>query len=250
MRYASEPLPSYRYLRNRFYTIDFKKILISSGSLYLLSHVLFPPSHIYIIIPIILYSPLQSSYMGQQVTCAAMVSCLRFIYSFIGHSPAVSSASATRSHSRSPHVVRCSVIPVILLATWWWKPSSTLIISTITTKLLLLYNNTDCTNELYSIPRAHTADPVLKKNSSTTTHRLRAFPRFYYRSAQLLLLYETVQPRYGNAAAGAIGSEFTLIKTRLASKHRFRVLLLPPNTSHRLVIALVLRILPPFASVW
>ena len=192
---------------------------------------------------------MHSSYMGRDFTCADMISSPSCIYSLIVHIPEIYSDSATRGHSHSPLVVRCTIIPVILLATWWWKPSSTLIISTITTKLLLLYNNTDCTNELYSIPRAHTADPVLQKNSSTTTHRLRAFPRFYYRSAQLLLLYETVQPRYGNAAAGAIGSEFTLIKTRLASKHSFRVLLLPPNTSHRLVIALVLRILPPFAYV-
>ena len=44
MGYESDPLPSHKYLRNQFYTINFKTT-ISSGSLYLPSHVLIPPPH-------------------------------------------------------------------------------------------------------------------------------------------------------------------------------------------------------------
>ena len=42
--YGSDPLPSYRYLRNRSCTINFKNTF-TSGSLYLLHHVLIPPQH-------------------------------------------------------------------------------------------------------------------------------------------------------------------------------------------------------------
>ena len=103
----------------------------------------FSHRRITLLVPVILSSTVHSSYMGQQYTCAATVSCLFYIYSLIVHIPAVSSASDIGGHSQSLLVICCAVIPVIILAAQLWKPYITFSMSPITTQLSLLYSNTN-----------------------------------------------------------------------------------------------------------
>ena len=92
-----------------------------------------------------------------------------------------------------------------------------------TTQLSLPYNNTDCTTALYRIPHAHTIDPVFDTTFSTISQCLRDFQRFWYRSTQSLLLYTTVNHRYGKAISRSRGSVFTLIDTWITSKQCWSV---------------------------
>ena len=124
----------------------------------------------------------------------------------------VSSSSIIRGHYHSPPVIRCTVIPIIILATRWWKPSITLIIYPITTQLSLLYSNTDCTTDLYSMPHARTIAPVFDTTFPTIAHRPCASWRFWYRAAQSLLLYVTLRPRYRNSATGLEALSSHLLK--------------------------------------
>ena len=166
---------------------------------------------------------MKSSYMSRQVTCTATVAWICWIYSLIGHSPAVSSASDTGRHSHSPLVVHRNVIPVILLDTWWWNPSSTFILAFVTTHISLPYYNTDRKTAFYRTPRAHNFAPVFVITFLTINHCRHGFWRFWYRASQSLLLYATVQPRYGRAATISRGSVFTLINTWLTLKQCCRV---------------------------
>ena len=134
--------------------------------------------HINLLVPGIRSDPVHISYMGRQATCTAMVACLCWVYTLIGHIPEVSSASTTRGHSHSPPVVCCTVIPMILLATQLWNPSINFSISPFATKLLLPYNITDCTTALYSIPSARTFAPVFITTFPANYHRRRTFQQF------------------------------------------------------------------------
>ena len=82
--------------------------------------------------------------MGRKANCAAMVYCLRCIYLLIGQRHVVSGVSATNSHSHSPLIVHCAVIPVIRLAARWCNHSSTFSMDPVTTRLLISYNNANC----------------------------------------------------------------------------------------------------------
>ena len=128
MEYESGPLPCYKYLRNLSYTINFQKL--PSPPIHSTSHPTYCSRHrINFIFTRIIFAPVHSSYMVRKDTCAATFYCLLCIYSMIGHIPVVSSASATRGHYHSPSVVRCAVIPIILIAALWWNPSSIFIMT-------------------------------------------------------------------------------------------------------------------------
>ena len=122
-----------------------------------------------------------------------------------------------------PHLVRCTVIPVILLSTPRWNTSITLRISPITTQLSLPYNNTNCTTALHRIPRSHTIAPVFNTTLPTISAPSKGF---FYWTSQSMLPHATVRTRYINNATSSRGSDFTLIETRLDSKHCCGVVLL------------------------
>ena len=88
-----------------------------------------------------------------------------------------------------PPVAYSAVIPVILLAKQLLNTSSTLSISPITAQLLLPYNITNCTTTLYIIYLVHTVSLVSDTTFPTIAHGLHVFRRFWYRAAQLILLY-------------------------------------------------------------
>ena len=115
--------------------------------------------HINLLAPIIHSDTKRSLYIGWHATCAATVACLCWIYSWIDHSPSVSSASATGGHSHYPLILHLSIIPVMLITTLWRITSSNFSMAPITTQLFLLYNNTDWKTTFYSIPCARTVDP-------------------------------------------------------------------------------------------
>ena len=153
---------------------------------------------------------MQSLHLGWHYTCAAMVDCLCCIYYLIGHIPAFYRASDTGGHSHFPLIVRRIVIPVIIFATQWWNPSGTFSMDPVTTQISLPYNNTNCKTDLYiTPPHAHTVAPVFIITLRTIYQRCRAWRRFWYRASQDLLLYATVQKKYGSAAAVSRGSYFT-----------------------------------------
>ena len=131
------------------------------------------------LIQVIFYDTVHSSYMGRQATCAATVYCLRYIYSLIFHSPVDSRASATGGPSHSPLVVRQVDILIIILATWWWNPSSTLSMDIIINQFSLLYNKTNCKTTWYRIPYVRTFDPVFNTTLPTITYRRCAFRGYW-----------------------------------------------------------------------
>ena len=85
----------------------------------------------------------------------------------------------------------------------------------VTTQLSLPYNNTNFMTDLYTTPRNCIIAPVFYTTLPTLAHHRSGVPRFFYRVAQSLLLYTTVQPRYGKAMTKSRGSELTPIKNHV-----------------------------------
>ena len=170
MGYKSEPLPSYRYLRNFSYIINLKTT-ISSGSRYLPSRVLFPPLHKlahsrHPLFPCeqIIYGPeVHLRHCGVLTPLHIIIdlpypSGLQY-FSHWGEIPLPNH----RKMRRNP----CGTSSYPMM-----KSSSTLSISPVTTQLSLLYSNTNCINALYSTPLACNVAPVFYTTFPTIAHRL------------------------------------------------------------------------------
>ena len=146
MGYEPEPLPSYRELRNISHTIKFKlhlppgysSLLTTSWYHHIISR----------LDPVICSDPVQSSYIGRQVTCYKMGDFRLWIYSLIGQISAPPRASSTRGYSHSLSSARREVIPAILQDDWWWKLYKDFSITLVTTQLSLPYSSTVCATAL------------------------------------------------------------------------------------------------------
>ena len=140
------------------------------------------------IVIVIRSASVQSSYMGQQVTCSDMVDCRLLIYFPMGRIPVDYISSTTGGYSRSPPDPCLSVSPVICRVAWWWNPSRTLSISPATSQLSLPYNITDYATAFFISPWDRTVAPIFSWTISTIPHLLVYIRRFWYTANQFLLL--------------------------------------------------------------
>ena len=101
------PLPSYRWLRNRSYTIILK-LKYSLG--YSTSRLTYWSHHLVDLLdPGMLSAPVHSSYMGRLVISSAMVTCRLWMYSLMVHSPSISKDSYTGGHYHVPSPAHQSI---------------------------------------------------------------------------------------------------------------------------------------------
>ena len=155
------------------------------------------------------------------------------MYSLVGHIPSASNTSDTDEHSHPSSPTRRYNTPAMLRATWWWNPSITFNIASITAQLFLPYSSTFWNTALYIISRARTVAPFFFSTFTTTPHRQCAFLIFPYRAAHLLLMNETVRPKYWKASVDSSGYRLTQIVTLLSLKQFCSVYLLRRRSSPR-----------------
>ena len=134
MMCESEPLPSYKHLRNCSYFIFYTRhwYIFHSIPLSVWLGVWSWYHHIMnLLYPSMRSVPVQSFCTSLPATYSVIFTYCLLTYYIIGHIPVVSNAASTEAHSHFPSSPFFSVIPKIRLEILWWNPSRTVIIASI-----------------------------------------------------------------------------------------------------------------------